>query len=86
MRTAFRTMGHRRCHHRERYPGHAPGMRTRPSGTMRCLTVRQNELHLEDEVETVFEKTVTRFGSGAKVDCPRQYLGRRVYVIVRKEE
>lgn len=53
---------------------------------MRCLTVRQNELHLEDEVETVFEKTVTRFGSGAKVDCPRQYLGRRVYVIVRKEE
>ncbi len=53
---------------------------------MRRLTVHHDELHLEDEVETVFEKTVTRFGSGAKVDCPRQYLGRRVYVIVRKEE
>ena len=35
-------------------------------------------------VEGFFEKTVTRFGTGAKVDCPKQYLGRAVYVIVRK--
>ena len=35
-------------------------------------------------VEGFFEKTVTRFGNGAKIDCPKQYLGRGVYVIVRK--
>ncbi len=35
-------------------------------------------------VEGFFEKTVTKFGSGAKIDCPKQYLGRGVYVIIRK--
>ncbi|EQD73597.1 transposon-encoded protein [mine drainage metagenome] len=35
-------------------------------------------------VEGFFEKTVTRFGNGAKIDCPKQYVGRGVYVIVRK--
>lgn len=35
-------------------------------------------------VEAFFEKTVTKFGSGAKIDCPKQYLGREVYVVVRR--
>jgi putative transposon-encoded protein len=32
-----------------------------------------------------FEKRVTRFGNGAKIDCPKIYLGRSVYVVVRLE-
>jgi len=28
------------------------------------------------------EKKVTPFGTGAKVDCPKEYLGRRVYLII----
>ncbi len=35
-------------------------------------------------MEGFFEKVVTRFGSGAKIDCPKQYLGRAVYVIIRR--
>ena len=35
-------------------------------------------------IEGFFEKTVTRFGSGAKIDCPKQYLGRAVYVVIRR--
>jgi len=35
-------------------------------------------------VEAFFEKVVTKFGSGAKIDCPKQYLGREVYVIIRR--
>jgi len=35
-------------------------------------------------VEGFFEKTVTKFGTGAKIDCPRQYLGRAVYVVIRR--
>ena len=42
-----------------------------------------NELTVRG-VEGFFEKTVTKFGSGAKIDCPKQYLGRGVYVIIRK--
>ena len=53
---------------------------------MRRLTVYQNKMDLKDDIETIFEKKVTRFGNGAKIDCPSQYLGRKVYVIVRKSE
>ena len=35
-------------------------------------------------VEGFFEKTVHKFGSGAKIDCPKLYLGREVYVVVRR--
>ena len=37
-----------------------------------------------DGVEGFFEKTVTKFGTGAKIDCPKQYLGRDVYVVIRR--
>ena len=51
---------------------------------MRTLTIKKEKLELKDDIETVFEKQVTKFGSGAKIDCPKQYLGKKVYVIVRK--
>jgi putative transposon-encoded protein len=31
-----------------------------------------------------FEGKVTSIGNGAKVGCPKEYIGRRVYVVVRK--
>ncbi len=31
-----------------------------------------------------FEGKVTLIGNGAKVGCPKEYAGRRVYVIVRE--
>ncbi|MFQ5814913.1 MAG: DUF2080 family transposase-associated protein [Candidatus Hydrothermarchaeaceae archaeon] len=27
-------------------------------------------------------KKVTPFGTGAKVDCPKEYLGKKVYLII----
>lgn len=32
-----------------------------------------------------FEKEVTKFGTGAKIDCPKEYMDKKVYVIVRKK-
>ncbi|MEM3846001.1 MAG: DUF2080 family transposase-associated protein [Candidatus Parvarchaeota archaeon] len=32
------------------------------------------------------ERTVTKFGSGAKVDCPKEFLGKRALLIIKKEE
>lgn len=32
------------------------------------------------------ERRVTPFGTGAKVDCPKEYLGRRVYLVVLRDE
>ncbi len=28
------------------------------------------------------KKKVTKFGTGAKVDCPKKYLGKTVYLVV----
>ena len=53
---------------------------------MRALTVFHKKMNLKDEVETIFEKKVTKFGNGAKIDCPAQYLGTKVYVVVRKSD
>jgi putative transposon-encoded protein len=36
-------------------------------------------------IEGFFKKKVTKFGTGAKIDCPKEYLGKTVYVAVRKE-
>ena len=32
-----------------------------------------------------FEKQVTKFGTGAKIDAPKEYLGKRVIVLVCKD-
>ena len=31
------------------------------------------------------KKEVTKFGTGAKVDCPKEYLGKNVYLVVCDE-
>ncbi len=51
---------------------------------MRKAQVRESEELTVTGVEGFFEKTVTKFGNGSKIDCPRQYLGRAVYVIIRR--
>lgn len=33
-------------------------------------------------IQGFFIKTVTKFGTSAKVDCPKQFIGRTVYLVV----
>ena len=40
----------------------------------------------EDEVEGFLERTVTPIGMSLKADIPKRYIGRRVYVIITKNE
>jgi putative transposon-encoded protein len=43
----------------------------------------QVQNHLEiDNIDGFFIRKVTKFGNGAKVDCPREYLGRTVYLVI----
>jgi len=51
---------------------------------MRKIRLIKNELHLKDDIDVVFEKTITKFGSGAKIDAPKEHLGKKVYVLIRK--
>ena len=48
------------------------------------VSIQDKKLISKENVETVYEKTVTPFGNSGKVDVSKKYLGRRVYVIVLK--
>ena len=53
---------------------------------MRRIQVRKGDLELKDNtIEVIYEKTITKFGNGAKIDSPKEYLGKKVYVLVRKD-
>ncbi len=52
---------------------------------MRQVRVEKGKLILTDNVTSFFQKTVTPFGNGAKIDCPKEFLGRTVYVLVVEE-
>ena len=44
--------------------------------------VAGGKITLKDEVEEIYEKKVTPYGNGAKVDAQKKHIGKRVYVIV----
>lgn len=51
---------------------------------LRSIKLEKGKLELKDEFEMIFEKTISKFGNGAKIDAPKDLLGKKVYVIVRK--
>lgn len=53
---------------------------------MRTLKIKNNELEIKDKIETLFEKQVTAFGNGAKIDCPKKYIGKKAIVIIREKD
>ena len=40
----------------------------------------------ENQVEGFLERVITPIGTSAKADVPKRYIGRRVYVIITKNE
>jgi putative transposon-encoded protein len=42
---------------------------------------KQSKLEIENITGFVVRK-VTPFGTSAKVDCPKEYLGRKVYLVI----
>ena len=53
---------------------------------MRKIKIEKGKLNLLDDIEGVYEKTITKFGSGAKIDAPKEHLGKRVYVQGKENE
>jgi putative transposon-encoded protein len=52
----------------------------------RNIIVKEGKtIKLSDNVEEIFERKVTKYGNGAKVDAQKKYIGRRAYVIILKD-
>ena len=52
---------------------------------MRRISISTAKLSLGDEVIGFIEKKVTPFGNSAKVDCPKEHIGKRAYLIICKD-
>ena len=50
----------------------------------KVTAVKGGKIKIEDNVEEIFERKVTPYGNGAKVDAQKRYIGRRAFVIVLK--
>ena len=46
---------------------------------------KRTKLVLSD-ISCFLKKKVTKFGTGAKVDCPKEYLGKTVYLVVVEDD
>jgi putative transposon-encoded protein len=51
---------------------------------MRKMKLAKGVIEFRDEFETIIEKTVTKFGTGAKLDCPKEHIGKKAYIVIRK--
>lgn len=51
---------------------------------MRKIQMQNHKLKIEDDIEQIYEKTITKFGTGAKIDAPKNFIGKKVYVLIRK--
>ncbi len=54
--------------------------------TMRTITIEHMHFHLHDEIEEVIEGTVKKIGNGGMILSSKKYIGRKVYVLIRKEK
>ncbi len=52
---------------------------------LRRILMEKGKLHLTDEIEQVYEKTIIKFGTEAKIDAPKDSIGNKVYVLIRKK-
>jgi len=40
---------------------------------------------IKDNVEEIYEKRITPYGNGAKIDAPKRHIGKKVFVIILKD-
>ena len=51
----------------------------------KILIKAQKELRIKN-IAGFFKKIVNSYGTGAKIDCPKIYLGKKVYVVILEDE
>jgi len=51
---------------------------------MKKIKITTQSKVIVEKAEGFVKRKVTKFGNGAKVDCPKEYLGKEVYLIFTK--
>ena len=48
------------------------------------IRLKNCKLNISDDIDVIYEKVITKFGTGAKIDAPKEFLGKKVYVMIQK--
>lgn len=51
----------------------------------RDIKMMKDAISLGREVETFYEKIITKFGNSAKIDVPKIFIGKRAFVVILKK-
>ena len=49
---------------------------------MRIVELNKGNLVFKDKIEGFLERSVTPLGNSGKIDCPKRFMGRRVYILI----
>ncbi len=49
------------------------------------VKMSERELVISEEVENIYRKEISAFGTGAHVICPKEHKGKKAYLVVCKE-
>lgn len=47
--------------------------------------IKGGKVKIEDNVEEIFEKKITPYGNGAKIDSQKKFIGKNAIVIILKD-
>ena len=48
--------------------------------------VKGGKVHIKEDVEEIYEKKVTPYGNGAKLDAPKRHIGKKAFIIILKKQ
>ena len=51
---------------------------------MKRVKIETKSKLIVEDIEGFYKRKVTPFGNSAKVDCPREHLGKEVYLVIIK--
>jgi putative transposon-encoded protein len=51
---------------------------------MRKIELKKDKILLEDDINEIYEETVKPIGNGAMIMSAKRFIGKKVYVIVKK--
>ena len=52
--------------------------------SMRKIQITKNKIFLEDDIQEIYEDTVKPIGNGAMIMSAKKFIGKKVYVLVKK--
>ena len=47
--------------------------------------VKGGKVHIKEDAEEIYEKRVTPYGNGAKLDAPKRHIGKKAFIIILRK-